>query len=337
MIIIIKNSSSTKQINAFKKSIKKSRLDVTLHKSDRRTFLSVHGAISQELKDQLLSFPLVENVVQETKPYILASLDYMNKPTVIDLNKRLIGDGSLLLIAGPCAVESRKQIMEIAQFVMECGAHVLRGGAYKPRTSPYSFQGLGEKGLQYLAEAKEKTGLAVVSEVLTPEELNMAVHYVDMLQVGARSMHNYPLLKAIGAINKPVLLKRGMMATIEEFLLAAEYILRGGNSQIILCERGIRTFETLMRNTLDIGAIPLLKSLTHLPVIADPSHASGKRQFVPALAKAAVAAGADGIMIEVHNKPAQARSDGPQSLLFPAFKKLAAELFQLHSFIRNHS
>jgi 3-deoxy-7-phosphoheptulonate synthase len=272
-------------------------------------------------------------VIHKRKPYKLASLAYHPQPTYVHIQGSAIGEGSCVIIAGPCAVESRKQIIEIARFLKQCGVTVLRGGAFKPRTSPYSFQGLGKKGLHYLAEAREKTGMAIVSEVLAPEDVALVAQYVDMLQIGARSMHNYPLLKAVSTIKKPVLLKRGIMATIEEFLLSAEYILKGGNTDIVLCERGIRTFETSMRNTLDIGAIPLLKSLTHLPVIVDPSHASGNREFVPALARAAIAAGADGIIIEVHQEPSKAQSDGPQSLSFSTFEKLIPEILELYAFL----
>lgn len=229
-------------------------------------------------------------------------------------------------MAGPCAVESRQQLLEAAQAVKEAGARILRGGAFKPRTSPYSFQGLGREGLELLAEARAATGLAVVSEVVAPEDVPLVARYVDILQVGARNMQNYALLRAVGRARRPVLLKRGMMATLEELLMAAEYIMAQGNSQVMLCERGIRTFETYTRNTLDINAVPLLKQLTHLPVIVDPSHGTGLREIVGPVSQAAVAAGADGLLIEVHPHPEKALSDGPQSLRPDEFTSLLEKL-----------
>jgi 3-deoxy-7-phosphoheptulonate synthase len=234
--------------------------------------------------------------------------------------------GTFHIIAGPCSVESRDHVLEVAAFVKEQGAHMLRGGAFKPRTSPYSFQGLGEEGLKYLAEAREKTGLPVVTEVMSAGDMEMVCEYADVVQIGARNMQNFSLLKAAGEAKRPVLLKRGLSSTIEEFLLASEYILSGGNLQVMLCERGIRTFETYTRNTLDISAVPVIKELSHLPIFVDPSHAAGKRSLVPALAKAALAVGADGVMVEVHGQPEKAKSDGPQSLDFQGFTDLMREL-----------
>ena len=247
-------------------------------------------------------------------------------PTMVNVNGMRIGGSEVIIIAGPCAIENRDQLLETAKQVYAAGANILRGGAFKPRTSPYSFQGLGEEGLKYLAEARKQTGMPVVTEVMDTRQMELVCEYTDIIQIGSRSMHNYPLLKEAGKCPKPVLFKRGMMATIEEFLLAAEYILCEGNQNVILCERGIRTFETTTRFTLDLGAVPVLKRLTHLPVIVDPSHGTGHSWMVPAMAKAAVAAGADGIMVEVHNKPIDALSDGRQSLYPDDFVQLVKDV-----------
>ena len=246
--------------------------------------------------------------------------------TVINVNGIEIGGKEIVIFAGPCAVESRKQLLETAKEVYSGGANILRGGAYKPRTSPYSFQGLGEEGLKYLSEARDETGLPVVTEVMDTRKMELVCKYTDIIQIGSRSMYNFPLLKEAGKCRKPVLFKRGLMGTLDEYLLAAEYILNEGNNQVILCERGIRTFETSTRNTLDLSAIPVLKRRTHLPVIVDPSHATGHSWVVPAMAKAAIAAGADGIMIEVHYKPLDALSDGPQSLYPNEFVQLVKDV-----------
>ena len=255
----------------------------------------------------------------------LASKEFRER-TVVKVGNITVGADGAVVIAGPCSVESREQVMEVAEAVKEAGAHMLRGGAFKPRTSPYSFQGLGEEGLKYLREAGDAFGLPVVTEVLDPRHVSLVAEYADVLQVGARNMQNFPLLREVGKAGKPVLLKRGFGSTIEELLNAAEYILLEGNDQVMLCERGIRTFERATRFTLDIAAVPVLKELTHLPVIVDPSHAAGKRSLVPPLAKAALAAGADGIMVEVHPKPEEALSDGPQSLRPEEFAELMREL-----------
>jgi 3-deoxy-7-phosphoheptulonate synthase len=246
--------------------------------------------------------------------------------TVINVNGIEIGGNEIIIIAGPCAVENREQLLETAKAVRLAGANILRGGAFKPRTSPYSFQGLGEEGLRYLSQAREVTGLPVVTEVMDTRQMEMVCEYTDIIQIGSRSMHNFPLLREAGKCRKPVLFKRGLMATIDEYLNAAEYILSEGNREIILCERGIRTFETSTRNTLDLSAVPILKRRTHLPVIIDPSHATGHSWLVPAMAKAAIAAGADGVMVEVHNKPLEALSDGPQSLYPDEFVKLVKDI-----------
>ena len=246
--------------------------------------------------------------------------------TIVSINGVEVGGTEVVVIAGPCAIESSEQLYEIARTVMKGGARILRGGAFKPRSSPYSFQGLGEEGLKMMCEISRETGLPIVTEVMDTRQIEMVAGYADMLQIGSRNMHNYPLLKEAGMVRKPVLLKRGMMATIEEFLLAAEYILNQGNTQVILCERGIRTFETSTRNTLDLSAVPMLKRLTHLPVIVDPSHGTGLRWIVPAMSKAAIAAGADGIIMEVHHKPEEALCDGQQSLYPDEFIRLMTDL-----------
>ncbi|MBI2879938.1 MAG: 3-deoxy-7-phosphoheptulonate synthase [Candidatus Tectomicrobia bacterium] len=268
----------------------------------------------------------VESVVPILKPYKLASSQVHPERSVVQVDGAAVGGEKIAVIAGPCSVESRGQIIEIARLIKDAGATMLRGGAFKPRTSPYSFQGLGEEGLQYLAEAREETGLPVVTEVMNPEDVDLVERYADVFQIGARNIQNFPLLRRVGQAKKPVFLKRGMMTTLEEFLMSAEYILSEGNPNVILCERGIRTFETATRNTLDISAVPVLQSETHLPIVVDPSHASGNWRLVNALSRAAIAAGADGLMIEVHTNPAEALSDGAQSLKPQKFAQLMKDL-----------
>jgi 3-deoxy-7-phosphoheptulonate synthase len=271
--------------------------------------------------------PGVREVVRITQPYKLASRAFRPEGTVVKLPRGVsIGGPEVIVAAGPCAVESAEQIESIAAAVAKAGARLLRGGAFKPRSSPYSFQGMGEEGLRLLRAAGDRHNLAVVSEVMDPSQIVLMLPYVDVLQVGARNMQNYHLLRALGAVSKPVLLKRGMSATIEEWLLSAEYIMSGGNYNVILCERGIRTFETYTRNTLDIAAIPVVQKLSHLPILADPSHGTGRRDKVAPMARAAVAAGADGLLLEVHNDPEHALSDGAQSLHFQQFEQLMKEL-----------
>lgn len=337
MVVVLKQDATLKEISDLMKFLEGVGVKIHVSKGEQRTIFGLVGDINDELKEQLMKFTAVENILRITKPYKLASLEFKSEPTIIKVNGNFIGGGTFTVIAGPCAVESREQILEIAYFVKECGAHILRGGAFKPRSSPYSFQGLGIEGLKYLAEAKEKTKLPVITEVLSAEDAVIAADYVDILQIGARNMQNFALLKAVGALGKPVLLKRGMVATIEELLLAAEYILKSGTEQVILCERGIRTFETALRNTLDISAVPLVKQLSHLPIIIDPSHATGKRNLIAPLAKAALAVGADGIMVEIHNEPEKAKSDGPQSLHFPTFKNLMNDINNLYPLIKNNN
>jgi 3-deoxy-7-phosphoheptulonate synthase len=266
------------------------------------------------------------SVTRISQPYKLGSRQFHPENSVFPLDGFSVGGDEIAIIAGPCAVESRTQLLEIAQAVREAGANALRGGVFKPRTSPYVFQGLGEEGLEYLAEARELTGMPVVAEVMAVAQVEVMVKYIDVLQIGARNMQNYNLLRAVGDTRTSVLLKRGLSATIEELLMASEYILSGGNPRVMLCERGIRTYETATRNTTDINAIPVLKSLTHLPVILDPSHSTGDSAYVTAIAKAAIAAGADGLIIEVHNDPTHAISDGRQSLTPENFAKLVRQV-----------
>lgn len=292
---------------------------------------TVIGAVGDErtkatLLEAMESMHGVESVMPILKPYKLASREMKPEDTVIGVNGVQIGGGAFCVMAGPCSVESREQIIESARIVKNSGAQMLRGGAYKPRTSPYSFQGMEEEGLKLLKEAREASGLPVVTEVMTPEQVKTVESYADMLQVGARNMQNFGLLKAVGKARKPVFLKRGMMSTISELLMSAEYIMSEGNHEVILCERGIRTFETETRNTCDIAAVPVLKKLTHLPVFLDPSHATGHWDLVEPIARAAVAAGADGLMIEVHPRPVEALSDGGQSLKPERFKSLMDKL-----------
>ena len=291
---------------------------------------TVIGAVGDErTKGRLLSIesmPGVEKVVPILKPFKLAGRELIHEDSVFRVGPAQIGGDRFCVMAGPCSVESREQIIETAKIVKEAGGAILRGGAYKPRTSPYSFQGLEEEGLHFLQEASGATGLPIVTEVLTPEQVPLVEEHSDILQVGARNMQNYGLLKAVGKTNKPVFLKRGMMSTINELLMSAEYVMSEGNKQVILCERGIRTFETETRNTLDISAVPVLKKLSHLPVIADPSHGTGHWELVMPLAKAAIAAGADGLMVEVHPHPEEAFSDGAQSLKPERFRQLMQEI-----------
>jgi 3-deoxy-7-phosphoheptulonate synthase len=270
--------------------------------------------------------PGVDTVVRILQPFKLASREFHPPDTVIDVGDVPIGNTRLTIIAGPCAVESRQQILETAYAVKQAGAAMLRGGAYKPRSSPYSFQGLGEEGLELLAEAREETGLPIITEVMAPEAVPLVSKYADVLQIGARNMQNYSLLQAVGKAHRPVFLKRGLMSTIQEWLMSAEYVLSGGNYNVMLCERGIRTFETATRNTLDTNAIALLKQWTHLPVFGDPSHATGKADLVIPAARACIATGADGLIVEVHPDPAHARSDGAQSLTPDCFAQLMAEI-----------
>jgi 3-deoxy-7-phosphoheptulonate synthase len=326
MIIVMKMGADEAEIQSVVERVESFGFRTHLSQGEERTIIGVIGDERPLDRDCLERMDGVERIVPILRPFKLASRDFQPADTVFKLNGHSIGGQRLVIMAGPCAVESREQILETAHFVKEAGAHLLRGGAFKPRTSPYSFQGLGEEGLQYLAEAREVTGLAIVTEVMAPEQVPLVAQYADVLQLGTRNMQNYALLHAVGESGMPVLLKRGMMSTIEELLMSAEYILSHGNRRVILCERGIRTFETYTRNTLDINAVPVLKELTHLPVMVDPSHATGKWQLVSAVSRAAVAAGADGLIVEVHPNPEQAMSDGAQSLRPSRFTELMNQL-----------
>ena len=326
MIIVLRPDATEEQQDHIIKKLKGLGLQVHISKGTERTILGAIGdeAILQSVP--LEAIPGVEKVLPILKPFKLASRDFRKENTVIDVGGALIGGNRIAVMAGPCAIENKTLLVEIAKEVKSAGANFLRGGAFKPRTSPYAFQGLEEEGLKYLAETRERVGLPVVTEVMDPRDIDMIVKYADILQIGARNMQNFRLLKDVGLCKKPVLLKRGISATIKEWLMSAEYIMSGGNHQVILCERGIRTYETATRNTLDLSAIPVLKQMTHLPVVVDPSHAVGKWDLVAPMAKAAVAAGADGLIIEVHSNPEEALCDGEQSLKPKSFKQLMDEL-----------
>ncbi len=326
MIIVMKSRASKEQVSGVVKRIEALGYRAHLSQGEETTIIGVIGDDRPIDRTQFELLDGVEKTVPILKPFKLASRDMRPADTLIPLNNLQVGGPQIVIIAGPCSVESRSQILESAHAVKEAGATALRGGAFKPRTSPYSFQGLGEEGLQLLAEAREATGLPVVTEAMSPEQILLVEKYGDVIQIGARNMQNYNLLNAAGEARKPVLLKRGMMSTIEELLMSAEYILAKGNTQVMLCERGIRTFEKYTRNTTDINAVPVLKQMTHLPVILDPSHGTGKWEYVAAIAKAGVAAGADGLIVEVHPSPADAMSDGAQSLKPEKFAQLVREV-----------
>ncbi|HBQ28610.1 3-deoxy-7-phosphoheptulonate synthase [Peptococcaceae bacterium SCADC1_2_3] len=330
MIIVMKHNVQEEQITAVITKLQEAGFQTHLSRGTERTIIGVIGD-ERILADKisLEVFPGVERVLPILEPYKLTSRSFKPKDTVVQVDNLAIGDKKIHVMAGPCAVESREQLLEAAFAVKEAGATVLRGGAFKPRTSPYVFQGLEEEGLKFLAEARELTGLRIITEVMDIRTLPLVVEYADILQIGARNMQNFILLKEVAQTNKPVLLKRGFSATIEEWLLAAEYILAGGNPRVILCERGIRSFETYTRNTLDLTAVPVVKYLSHLPVVVDPSHGIGKWRFVPAMSRAALAAGADGLLIEVHPKPEEALCDGSQSLKPKTFAIMMEELRQI--------
>jgi len=326
MIIVMKPNSTAAEIGAVIARVQEFGASPHPIYGVERTVVAVVGETRYVDREVFLNMPGVEKIASISAPFKLASRESHPDDTVITINGVVVGGKEIVVMAGPCSVESRSQLLETAHAVKEAGAHILRGGAFKPRTSPYSFQGLGLKGLEILAEARECYGLAIVTEVMTPEAVPMVAEYADILQIGARNMQNYGLLHAVGRVQRPVLLKRGMMSSMEELLMSAEYILAGGNYRVMLCERGIRTFEKYTRNTFDLNAVPVLKQLSHLPVIADPSHGTGRWDAVPAMARAAIAAGADGLLIEVHPNPAEAISDGPQSLKPERFAALMRQL-----------
>lgn len=326
MVIVMDLRANEKQIKEVKKRLESLGFKTHLIKGVERIVIGAIGDRKEMMSSGIEMMPGVEKIVPIMKPFKLVSREGKTEDTVVNIKNFAIGGKEIAVIAGPCAVESREQLMETAKVVKEAGAKAIRGGTYKPRTSPYSFQGMEEEGLELLAEAGNATGLATITEVIDEPSLAVAVNYVDIVQIGARNMQNFQLLRAAGKIDKPVVLKRGLSATIEEWLMAAEYIMAGGNYNVILCERGIRTFETYTRNTLDLSAVPLIKQLSHLPVIVDPSHATGEWKLVAPLAKGAVAAGADGLLIEVHPDPVKALCDGPQSLTPNNFSVLMQEL-----------
>ncbi len=326
MIVVMKKNASIEQIEEVISSIENNGCKTHISQGEEVTIIGVIGNKTKLLSDNLELLSGVSHIVPVTESYKLANKKFKQEPTKIKIRNLEIGGDSFVIMAGPCAIESREQLFETASAAKSGGAQILRGGAFKPRTSPYSFQGLEIEGLKYMAEVREETGLCVVCEVTSLEAVENAVKYVDILQIGARNMQNFYLLKEVGKTKMPVLLKRGIAATIDEWLNAAEYIMSEGNSNVILCERGIRTYETATRNTLDLSAIPVIKEKSHLPIIVDPSHATGVRAYVSPLAKASVAVGADGLMIEVHPNPKKALSDGPQSLNPPDFKTLCDEL-----------
>ncbi len=326
MIIVLKAGATGREISLVEEKILSYGLTAHISRGVERTII---GAIGDERKMQPEAFEgmeCVEKVLRILKPYKIVSRDFQKEDTVITVGGQKIGGGTVALFAGPCSIEGKEMMLGIGSTVAASGASFLRGGAFKPRTSPYAFQGLGEEGLRYLAEAREATGLPVATELMDPRDIDLVVRYADVIQIGARNMQNFRLLTEVGRLDKPVILKRGMSATIMEWLMSAEYIASEGNRRIILCERGVRTFEPATRNTFDVSSIPVVKGLSHLPVIADPSHAAGKVALVEPLAAAAIAAGADGVMVEVHHDPESALSDGPQSLRPEAFREMTARL-----------
>lgn len=327
MIIVMKPNSTPEQINHVCEKVKEMGLTPQVSRGVERTIVGVIGDEEKLTVEPLEAFPGVDSVVPILKPYKLASRAFQPENTVFEMpNGVKVGGKKIVVMAGPCSVETREMLMKTAEAVKKAGATFLRGGAFKPRTSPYSFQGLGEEGLKYLREAGDKYGLMVVTEVMDPRNVELVCNYTDMLQIGARNMQNFDLLKECGMAKKPTLLKRGLSGTISELILSAEYLLSKGNFKVMLCERGIRTFETSTRNTVDINAVPVVKEETHLPILVDPSHGTGKRSLVAPIAKAAIAAGCDAIMVEVHPEPEKAKSDGPQSLLPAQFENLMKEM-----------
>jgi 3-deoxy-7-phosphoheptulonate synthase len=338
MVIVMRDDCPKKDVGRVLEVIRDAELNPRIISPGPKVVLGVvedmDRKLAKRLQDTVSGMEGVESIEAFGNSWKLVSRSFRPERTRVQVAGQVIGGGELAVIAGPCAVESREGLLEVAQAVKARGATMLRGGAFKPRSSPYSFRGLAEEGLKYLAEARELTGLPVVTEVLTPDEVPLVAKYADVLQIGARNMQNFALLEAVGDVDKPVLLKRGLMATVKELLLSAEYILARGNFQVILCERGIRTFEKETRNTLDISAVPLLREYSHLPVVVDPSHAVGKRELVPATALAAVAAGADGLMVEVHPNPEVAQSDGRQSLTPEAFGDMMSFVVQVSAAVR---
>lgn len=332
MLIVMNHTATQEQIDVVMETVRTMGLVAQPIPGSERTAIGVLGNKGCIDDSTLRDLPGVRQTIAVSKPYKLVSRDFHPENTIVTVGSVRIGEGERpVVVGGPCAVESEEQILATARWVKACGADMLRGGAFKPRTGPHTFQGLREEGLALLVKAREETGLPIVTEVMSPDTVGIVAEAADLLQVGARNMQNFDLLRELGKIRKPVLLKRGMSATIEEFLAAAEYILAEGNDQVILCERGIRTFETAMRNTLDLAMVPYVKQITHLPIMVDPSHATGKRSLVAPMSKAALVAGAHGVLVEVHPEPEKALSDGPQSLTFEGFEQLMQELRKLTS------
>ncbi len=328
-IIVLRKSITAKELRHIIRKLEGKGFKANISKGTERTVIGVIGDTSKITEDEVNAFasmPGVEKIHRILQPFRLASRDFKAQSTVIKIGKHAIGGKKIHVIAGPCAVENLPTLIDIAKEVRKAGATFIRGGAFKPRTSPYTFQGLGEEGLKILAEARKQTGLPIVTEIMDPRDIDVILKYTDVIQIGARNMQNFRLLQEVGSHDKPIVLKRGLSATIKELLMAAEYIMAQGNNNVILCERGIRTFETATRNTLDLNAIPVLKNLSHLPVIVDPSHGAGQWKLVAPMSKAAIAAGADGLMIEVHTNPEEALSDGEQSLKPSKFTALMKEL-----------
>ena len=337
MVVIMNADATQADIEGVIQAIEEKGLEAKVMEGAHQKIVGVIGDKTKLAATPLDAMHGVETTVAISKSYKLASREFHPASTVVDIRGIKIGDGTPVVMAGPCAVESREQLLETAEIIKKGGAQFIRGGAYKPRTSPYAFQGLEEEGLKYLAEARERTGLAVVTEVTVVEAVDTVAAYADLLQVGARNMQNFGLLRAVGRAGKPVMLKRGLAATIDEWLNAAEYIMNEGNPNVILCERGIRTYETYTRNTFDVSAIPAIKHLSHLPIIADPSHGTGKWRMIKPVSLASIAAGADGLIIEVHPNPARALSDGPQSLTPENYRNLIASVQKLSRFMKDEA
>jgi len=334
MLIVMNHNATQADIDAVNKAIADMGFTAAPIPGSERTAIGVLGNRGYVDDSKILELHGVQQVIHVSKPYKLVSRDFHPEDTVVDVAGVRVGQGCRpVVVAGPCAVENEEQIVKTALFVKKAGADMLRGGAFKPRTGPHTFQGLRDEGLKLLALAGKESGLPIVTEVMSPDNVGLVAEYADLLQVGARNMQNFDLLRELGRIRKPVLLKRGMSATVEEFLAAAEYILAEGNEQVILCERGIRTFETATRNTLDLAIAPLIKELSHLPIMIDPSHATGKRSLVPPMTLAALVAGAHGVLVEVHPEPEKALSDGPQSLTFSGFEQLMGDVLRLTDFL----
>lgn len=336
MIVVMKAGSSDEEIAGVVKRIQDAGLKEHLSQGVERTIIGVLGQIFPDLRDMLEMLPGVDEVILVSKPYKLCSREFHPQDTIVEVDGVTIGGDAIVVMAGPCAVENEQQLLDTARAVKAAGATILRGGAYKPSTSPYSFRGLGEQGLELLAQIKKETGLSIITEVMSLYDVELVAKYADIMQIGTRNMQNFNLLEEVGKTGKPVMLKRGLSATIQEWMLAAEYIMAQGNKRVILCERGIRTFETYTRNTMDLSSIPVIKKVSHLPIVADPSHGTGKWYLVAPMALAAVAAGADGLIIEVHPQPDAALKDGPQSLTFENFRQLMSKLEPVTTAVGRH-